>query len=161
VALFETGSVHISAKTDYALRATVELATHRAEGSPGSLTAQAIAEAQSIPLRFLLNILADLRRGGLVESRRGPGGGWRLARPAELITVADVIRGVDGPLTSARTALPGTPIAEGISLSLSEMWGEVRTSIRALLEQVSIADLATGRLPSAKSQRPIADADAG
>src|SRR4051812_42444958 len=95
MSIFSNGSVHISAKTEYALRATIELAT---AGPDSSMTAHAIADAQQIPLRFLLNILGDLRRVGLVDSRRGPSGGWWLTRPADAITIADVVRAVDGPL---------------------------------------------------------------
>ena len=114
MSLFSNGSVHISAKTDYAIRATIELA---AAGPEGSLTAHAIADAQRIPLRFLLNILADLRRVGLVESRRGPSGGWWLSRPADTITVADVIRAVDGPLAEVSGSRPdraGRPAQRGL-----------------------------------------------
>jgi Rrf2 family protein len=96
MSLLDTGSVRISAKTDYAIRALVELAAHA--GPQRALTAEAIAAAQGIPVRFLLNILADLRRVGLVDSRRGPDGGWWLARPSGEITVADAVRAVDGPL---------------------------------------------------------------
>ena len=105
MSLFSHGSVHISAKTEYAIRATIELA---AAGSDSSLTAHAIADAQQIPLRFLLNILADLRRVGLVDSRRGPNGGWWLSRPAETITIADVVRAVDGPLVEVASPRPAS-----------------------------------------------------
>jgi Rrf2 family protein len=146
MSLFDNGSVHISAKTDYAIRATIELANST---SAGSLTAHAIAEAQQIPLRFLLNILADLRRVGLVDSRRGPGGGWWLARPAELITIADVIRAVDGPLTALAAVRPGHDLSDRVTTSVNEMWGTVRLSIREVLERISVADLASGELPGA------------
>jgi Rrf2 family protein len=144
MSLFDNGSVHISAKTDYAIRATIELAK---SSSAGSMTAHAIADAQQIPLRFLLNILADLRRVGLVDSRRGPGGGWWLARPAELITIADVIRAVDGPLTALAAVRPGRVMPDRITTSVNEMWSAVRLSIRDVLERISVADLASGDLP--------------
>lgn len=138
--------MHISAKTDYALRAVIELAAASAD-SAGSLTAHAIAEAQQIPVRFLLNILADLRRVGVVDSRRGPGGGWWLSRPAEAITVADIIRAVDGPLTTLASIRPGQVSVDAITSSVNEMWVAVRQSIRDVLELVTVADLASGQLP--------------
>jgi Rrf2 family protein len=140
MSLFSNGSVHISAKTDYAIRATIELAS---AGSTGSLTAHAISEAQQIPLRFLLNILADLRRVGVVDSRRGPSGGWWLSRPAEAITVADVIRAVDGPMTEITGARPGQPTSDGPA-AVAHLWLTVRDEIRHILEQTTIADLAAG-----------------
>jgi Rrf2 family protein len=137
MAVFENGSVHISAKTDYALRAAIELAT----AGPGRpVTAHAIAEAQHIPLRFLLNILADLRRAELVDSRRGPTGGWWLGRPADQVTAAEVIRAVDGPLVGPSTMRPG----QGSTGSVNEMWSAVRVRVRDVLEKVTIADLVSG-----------------
>jgi Rrf2 family protein len=127
------GSVHISAKSDYAIKAMVELAGE----APGEmLTAHEIADRQRIPLRFLLNILADLRRVGIVDSRRGPTGGWWLALPAAEISAADVVRAVDGPLAGAgaRTASDADVV--------DELWVSVQTSIRDVLERTSVADLA-------------------
>jgi Rrf2 family protein len=144
MSLFSNGSVHISAKTDYAIRAVIELAS---AGSADSLTAHAIADAQRIPLRFLLNILADLRRMGLVDSRRGPGGGWWLSRPAETITVADVIRAVDGPLVEFTGVRPGQLADHSSAASVSDLWVAVRTGIRNILEQITVADLANGTVP--------------
>jgi Rrf2 family protein len=146
MSLFSNGSVHISAKTDYAIRATIELAL---TGSDGPLTAHAIADAQRIPLRFLLNILSDLRRTGLVESRRGPNGGWWLSRPADAITVADVIRAVDGPLSEVVGARPGQPTDYASAASVNGLWVAVRTGIRNILEQTTVADLANGSAPPA------------
>jgi Rrf2 family protein len=145
MSLFSNGSVHISAKTDYAIRATIELA---AVGPEGSLTAHAIADAQRIPLRFLLNILADLRRVGLVESRRGPSGGWWLSRPADTITVADVIRAVDGPLAEVSGSRPDRAGDLRSAASVNDLWVSVRTGIRNILEQITVADLASGSLPT-------------
>jgi Rrf2 family protein len=156
--LFSNGSVHISAKTDYAIRAAIELAL---AGPDGSLTAHVIAEAQQIPLRFLLNILADLRRTGLVDSRRGPGGGWWLSRPAEAITIADVVRAVDGPLAQVNPGRPGRPIAGGSAASVNDLWVAVRTGIRNILEQITVADLASGQVPGAVPSVALSpDADA-
>lgn len=146
MSLFSNGSVHISAKTDYAIRAAIELAS---AGSAGSLTAHAIADAQRIPLRFLLNILADLRRVGLVDSRRGPAGGWWLSRPADTITIADVIRAVDGPLVEVAGTRPGQLTDHSSAASVSDLWIAVRTGIRNILEQITVADLANGKLPDA------------
>jgi Rrf2 family protein len=139
MSLFSNGSVHISAKTEYAIRATIELAS---SASDGSLTAHAIADAQQIPLRFLLNILADLRRVGLVDSRRGPRGGWWLSRPAETITIADVVRAVDGPLVEVGGDRPGRVLDDATAASVSNLWVEVRSGIREILEHTTVADLA-------------------
>lgn len=144
MSLFSNGSVHISAKTEYAIRATIELASSAPDGS---LTAHAIADAQQIPLRFLLNILADLRRVGLVDSRRGPRGGWWLSRPAEMITIADVVRAVDGPLVEV-AADRGQAGDDRTAASVSNLWVAVRSGIREILEQTTVADLANGRVPS-------------
>jgi Rrf2 family protein len=139
MSIFSNGSVHISAKTDYAIRATIELA---AAGTTGSLTAHAIADAQQIPLRFLLNILADLRRMGLVDSRRGPSGGWWLSRPAETITIAEVIRAVDGPMVEVGGRRPDETAGRGAAASVNGLWLTVRDGIRGILEQITVADLA-------------------
>lgn len=145
MSLFSNGSVHISAKTEYALRATIELA---AAGPQSSMTAHAIADAQQIPLRFLLNILADLRRVGLVDSRRGPSGGWWLTRPADAITIADVVRAVDGPLADVAVNRPGHQAADTTGDTVSNLWVAVRSGIRDILEHTSVADLAAGNVPS-------------
>lgn len=145
MSLFSNGSVRISAKTEYAIRATIELA---AAGPDNSLTAHVIADAQQIPLRFLLNILADLRRVGLVDSRRGPSGGWWLTRPAETITIADVVRAVDGPLVEVAGNRPGHPIDDTTTETVTNLWVAVRSGIRDILEQTTVADVANGRVPS-------------
>lgn len=145
MSLFSNGSVHISAKSEYAVRAIVELA---AAGPAQSVTAHAIADAQQIPLRFLLNILADLRRVGLVDSRRGPSGGWWLSRPAEMITIADVVRAVDGPLVEVGRTRPGAlPVNGRTAESVSNLWVAVRTGIRKILEETTVADVANGLVP--------------
>ena len=127
------GSVHISAKSDYAIKAMVELA---GEGPGEMLTAHEIADRQRIPLRFLLNILADLRRVGIVDSRRGPTGGWWLARPADEISAADVVRAVDGPLAGYGARTTSDPDV------VDELWVSVQASMRDVLESTSVADLA-------------------
>jgi Rrf2 family protein len=146
--------VRISAKSEYAVRATVGLAligqTARAED---------VATAQGIPPKFLEKILHDLRRAGLVESRRGPEGGHRLAKDAGDITIADVIRAVDGPLAEVRGVAPES-LQYGEDLaSLQQVWIAVRASLRSVLETVTIDDVAQGRLPDGMD-RLIAEPDA-
>ena len=135
----------VSAKADYAVRAAAELAAAEATGQP--VRAEAIATAQGIPQRFLENILSDLRHAGLVQSQRGAEGGHRLARPASEITVADVIRAVDGPLAAVRGERPESVTYEGPAESLQRVWIAVRKSLRDVVENVTLADLANGALP--------------
>jgi Rrf2 family protein len=136
--------VRVTAKVDYALRAAVELAA--AEGH-GPVKGERIAQSQEIPLKFLENILLELRHHGLVQSQRGAEGGYWLARPAESINVADVIRAVEGPLANVRGARPETLDYDGAAESLKDVWIAVRANLRAVLESVSLADLAAGNLP--------------
>lgn len=133
-----------TAKADYAVRAAVELA---AVGTGDPVKAEQIAEAQSIPLNFLENILAELRRAGIVESRRGAAGGYLLARPAEEITVADVIRAVEGPLANVRGVSPDLLEYQGSAERLRDVWVALRANVRGVLEQVTLADIAKGELP--------------
>jgi Rrf2 family protein len=134
----------ISAKADYAVRAAVELAA----AGEGPVKGEALARAQDIPLKFLENILGDLRHAGLVRSQRGAEGGYWLARPAAEITVADVIRAVDGPLASVRGQRPEDVSYDGTAEPLSQVWIAVRASLRSVVEHVTLADLAAGRLPA-------------
>jgi Rrf2 family protein len=136
--------VRISAKSDYAVRAAVVL---EVESAKGPVTAEAIARSQDIPLKFLLNILNDLKRGRIVVSQRGSHGGYRLARPAASITVADVIRAMEGPLASVHEIPPERVHYPPPAESLQQVWVAVRSSLRSVLEQVTIADLAGGTLP--------------
>jgi Rrf2 family protein len=136
--------VRITAKADYAVRAAVELAA-AAPGEP--VKADQIAEAQSIPLNFLENILAELRRAGIVESRRGAAGGSLLARAPEEISLADVIRAVEGPLANVRGLSPDLLEYGGSAERLRDVWVALRSSVRAVLEQVTLADVAKGELP--------------
>jgi len=133
-----------TAKAEYAVRAAVELA---AVGAGEPVKAEQIAEAQSIPLNFLENILAELRRAGIVESRRGAAGGYLLARPADAISLADVIRAVEGPLANVRGMSPDTLDYEGSAERLRDVWVALRASVRVVLEQVTLADVARGELP--------------
>jgi Rrf2 family protein len=143
-----------TAKADYAVRAAVELA------AAGELvTAEHIAQAQGIPVNFLENILRDLRRGGIVDSRRGQQGGYTLARPAEEISVVDVIRAVEGPLANVRGQPPEDLEYGGSSAKLRDVWVALRASVRSVLERVTLADLARGELPAEVSSL-TSDADA-
>jgi Rrf2 family protein len=138
--------MRITAKADYAVRAAAELAA--AEGARRPLTGPAIATAQGIPQTFLENILSELRHGGLVKSQRGQDGGYRLTRPAAEITVADVIRAVEGPLASVRGEAPEDVAYGGAAGPLQEVWIAVRANLRAVVEQVTLADLAAGSVPA-------------
>ncbi len=133
-----------TAKADYAVRAAVELAALSGEGP---VKAEQIAEAQSIPLNFLENILAELRRAGIVESRRGAAGGYLLAKPPEDVSLADIIRAVEGPLANVRGVSPDLLEYEGSAERLRDVWVALRASVRAVLEQVTLADVAKGELP--------------
>jgi Rrf2 family protein len=148
--------VHISAKAEYAMRALLTLAAEP-DGAP--LTADRLAAAQSMPVKFLENILVDLRRGGLVRSQRGAEGGYRLARPASAITAADVLRLIDGPLAEVRGARPETAEYEGPAEHLRDVWVAARAALRSVLEHVTLADIASGKLPK-QVARLAADPDA-
>ncbi|MFI5778640.1 RrF2 family transcriptional regulator [Nocardia sp. NPDC051570] len=155
--------MHVSAKVDYAVRILVEIA----RAQPDSVKADIIATAQAIPPKILESAAAELRRAGLVTSRRGPDGGYRLARPAADISIADVIRGVEGPLASVRGQRPEDVTYSGAAEPLQRVWIALRVNIRAVLEQVSIADIAWDKLPDfvtlltadpdAWARRPIPD----
>jgi len=148
--------VHISAKAEYAMRALLTLA---AEGEGGALTAERLASAQELPVKFLENILVDLRRAGLVRSQRGSEGGYRLARPAAEITAADVLRIVDGPLAEVRGGRPEQSTYEGPAEHLRDVWVAARAALRSVLEHVTLADIAAGKLPPAIAKM-AADPDA-
>ena len=135
--------MRISAKVDYAVRAAVELAA--AESPP--LKGELIAQAQNIPLKFLENILGELKHAGLVRSQRGTEGGYWLARAPEDVTIADIIRAVEGPLASVRGASPETLEYEGTAAPLGKLWVAVRANLRAVLEEVTLAHIASGELP--------------
>ena len=138
--------MRVSAKVDYAVRAAIELAA----AEPGHpIKGERIAQAQGVPLKFLENILAELRHAGLVRSQRGVEGGYWLARPAEEISVADVIRAVEGPIANVRGLGPHEVEYEGSAERLREVWIAVRASLRSVLEEVTLADLAQGELPPA------------
>jgi Rrf2 family protein len=135
--------MRISAKADYAVRAALTLAAADDPPTKG----ERIADAQGIPLKFLENILIDLRQAGLVASQRGPDGGYRLDGKADEITVADVIRAVDGPLASVRGGRPEEASYEGPAEGLQTVWIALRSGIRGVLEHVTLADVVNGTVP--------------
>lgn len=142
--------MRVSAKADYALRALIELAV-RADGRP--VSAEEVGKAQEIPHGFLQGILADLRRAGIAMSQRGQAGGWRLARDASAISVADVIRAVDGPLVSVYGIRPESVSYTGHAKALQSVWIAARSSLREVFEEVSIAALVRGELPPEVAKR--------
>jgi Rrf2 family protein len=135
--------MRVTAKVDYALRAAAELAA--AGGEP--IKREAIAAAQDVPVPFLEQILLAMKRAGIVRTRRGPEGGYWLARPAEEVTLAEVIRAVEGPLANVQGARPEDVAYAGAAAPLGDVWIAVRASLRAVLDEVSLADVAAGRLP--------------
>ena len=140
--------MRISAKADYAVRAAAELAA----AGEHTVKGEVLAQAQGIPLRFLENILAELRHAGLVRSQRGSEGGYTLARTAEEITIADVIRAVEGPLASVRGERPERVEYAGAAEPLQRVWIAVRKNLRDVVEHVTLADVAGDRLPQAVSR---------
>ncbi|HEX4345318.1 MAG TPA: Rrf2 family transcriptional regulator [Solirubrobacteraceae bacterium] len=141
--------MRVSAKVDYAVRAAVELAAAQAaQEQPRPVKADTLARAQEIPLKFLENILQGLRQAGLVESRRGPDGGHLLARPAAEVTLADVIRAIDGPLAGVGGRRPEDLHYGGSAEPMRDVWIAVRASLRRVLEEVTLADVAAGGLPA-------------
>ncbi|HLH28811.1 MAG TPA: Rrf2 family transcriptional regulator [Acidimicrobiales bacterium] len=143
--------MYISAKVDYAVRALCTLAD--AGGRP--VTAEALATAQGLPAKFLESILNDMRRAGLLLSQRGADGGYRLSRPPKDISVADVIRPLDGPLAEVRGLRPEAASYEGSAEHLRDVWVAVRASLRQVLEAVTISDIVRGELP--RSVRKLTD----
>ncbi len=138
--------MRISAKADYAVRATLELSASPA-GSPVKGTR--LAAAQEIPLQFLEHILLDLKRAGIIRTKRGARGGYWLAQPASAVTVADVIRAVEGPLANIQDLPPEETHYEGSAEHLREVWIAVRQTLREVLEQITLEQVATGQLPEA------------
>jgi Rrf2 family protein len=139
--------VRVSAGLDYALRAMVELAAVSPPGRP--MKADELAERQAIPARFLAQLLAELRRAGLVSSGRGYAGGYWLAVAPEHITVADIARVIDGPLADVHGLSPEVFGPPGVAAPTRELWIALRAALRSVLEKVTIADLAAGTLPAA------------
>ena len=135
--------MRVSAKVDYALRACAELAS----AGEGPVKGDRIAQAQEIPLKFLENILLDLKHAGLVQSQRGAEGGYWLSQAPEEISLAEVIRAVEGPIANVRGLRPEQAEYAGTAAPLRDVWIAVRANLRAVLEVVTLADLAAGRLP--------------
>jgi Rrf2 family protein len=135
--------MRLSARADYALRAAIEIATI----GDSHVTAEQVARAQQIPVKFLETILTQLRRANLVRSQRGPDGGFWLARPADEITLADIIRAIDGQLLGVRGERPENVSYPGVAEPLQQVWIALRANERAVLEQVSLSDIVSGNLP--------------
>jgi Rrf2 family protein len=136
--------MHVTAKADYAVRAVVEL-SESTQSAPRKV--EDIAKSQGIPVSFLENILTQLRSSGVVRSQRGPEGGYWLAHPPEEVNLAQIIRAVEGPLVGVRGQRPEEIEYAGSAASLQQVWIAVRANLRAVLEQVSVADVAAGNLP--------------
>ena len=148
--------MRVSAKSDYALRALIEMAS---QDDSAAVSAEQLGKRQDIPHGFLQAILADLRRAGIVISQRGQSGGWRMARSPGEVSVADVIRAVDGPLVSVYGLRPEAVTYNDTADVLQHVWIAARRSLRDVFEQVSIQQLAEHRLPKAVTSR-TADEDA-
>jgi len=133
------------------VRAAVELAAAGNEDRP--VKGEQLARAQGIPQNFLENILTELRRAGIVRTRRGADGGYQLARPAAEVTVADVLRAVEGPLAAVQGTRPEELVYAGAAEHLPEVWIALRASLRSVLEHVTLADLASGKLPAVVKER--------
>ena len=135
--------MRVSAKADYAVRAAAELAA--ADDDP--VKGEKLADAQDIPLQFLEHILLELKHHGIVRARRGAKGGYWLARPADEVTIADVVRAVEGPIADVQSTPPEAIEYQGNSEHLREVWVAVRASLRSVLEEVTLANLVSGELP--------------
>jgi len=136
--------VKVTAKADYAVRAVLELATV----DEGLVKGERIAQSQSIPLKFLENILIDLRHAGIVHAQRGAEGGYRLTRDPAEISLGEVIRGVEGPLASVRGEPPESVSYGGAAENLQTVWVAVRASLRSVLDEITLADVVDGKLPA-------------
>lgn len=134
----------VSAKSDYAVRALLELAV----AGDGPVKGERLSQAQGIPLKFLENILIDLRHAGIVRSQRGAEGGYWLARAPDEVSVGEVIRAVDGPLASVRGEAPEDLEYAGSAEHLRTVWVAVRASLRAVVDELTLADVAAGRMPA-------------
>lgn len=137
--------MQVSARVDYGMRALAELA---ARDDDHLVTAEQLAEAQGIPLKFLEGILTQLRRAGLVVSKRGAEGGYRLGRPADRIAVAEVFRALEGPIAAVRGLPPEELDYPGPAATLREVWVATRAALRTVLEHVTLAEVVSGRLPA-------------
>ncbi len=139
--------MRISAKVDYAVRAAAELAQRSPSRQSGATTGETIGNAQGIPTNYLENILAELRRSGIVGSRRGADGGYWLARDAAEVSIADIVRAVEGPLADVRGEAPEDLSYEGPAEPLERVWIAVRASVCQVLETTTLAALVDDQLP--------------
>jgi Rrf2 family protein len=136
--------VQISARGDYAVRAALGLAA----AFPATASAHALAQAQDLPRKFLEVVLGDLRRAGIVRGQRGADGGYALTRPPAEISVGEVLRAVDGPLAGVRGVRPEEAAYEGTAEHLQQLWVAMRAAVRSVVDEVSLADVLRGRLPT-------------
>jgi Rrf2 family protein len=153
--LWENASVQISAKSDYAIRALLNLAAHE----PDLVKVDVIVREQRLPRKFVEAILGELRRASIVRSQRGAEGGYALARPASEITLGAVIRAVDGPLAEVRGLRPHETTYDGVAQHLPAVWIAVRTSLRRVLDETTLAQVLSGKLP-AQVRRMVDEPDA-
>jgi Rrf2 family protein len=140
--------MYISARVDYAMRALLELAAAQRENPRALLKGDAIAETHDIPTKFLVGVLTTLRTAGILQSMRGRDGGFRLAKPAADIRVADVMRALEGPLAEVRGERPEETEYLGAAEHLRDLWIATRVALRSVLETTSLADIESGNLPS-------------
>jgi Rrf2 family protein len=140
--------MYISARVDYAMRALLELAAAQRDNPRALLKGDAIAETHDIPTKFLVGVLTTLRTAGILQSMRGRDGGFRLAKPAADIRVADVMRALEGPLAEVRGERPEETEYLGAAEHLRDLWIATRVALRSVLETTSLADIETGNLPS-------------
>lgn len=151
--------MRVTHKVDYAVRAMTALARHEAIDPGHPTKRELLAEEESIPPAFLDDILRSLRNGQLAKSQRGADGGWRLARPAQEISVAEIIRAVEGPLAAVRGIRPHELAADGVPEHFVHLWVATRVALRSVLDEVTVDDLAKGALP-AKIERLVQEPDA-
>jgi Rrf2 family protein len=138
------GGVQISARGDYAVRAALSLA----HTYPSLMSAQAIAQDQEMPRKFLEAVLADLRRAGVVRAQRGAEGGYTLSQPPRDVTIGQILRAVDGPLAGVRGMRPEETQYSGAAENLPNLWVAVRSAVREVVDEVSLAELISGRMPA-------------
>ena len=136
--------MQISARSDYAVRAALSLAS----AYPSLMSAQAIAQQQDMPRKFLEAVLADLRRAGIVRAQRGAEGGYTLANPPREVSVGAILRAVDGPLAGVRGLRPEETQYDGAAENLPRLWVAVRAAVRDVVDEVSLAELVSGRMPA-------------
>ena len=139
--------MRVSGRIDFAIRAAVELASRA-----GTVRLEDIAQAQSLPTEYVRSAMRDLRRSGIVGSRRGHDGGYYLIRDPSDVTLADIIRAVDGPLTEVRGERPDRVTYTGSAAPVKDVWLALRVNERRILESVSVADIVTGQLPNAVTE---------